>query len=64
MNKKKITPEQEAYVKAEKVLKICENFIREMDIGCSEKIYQCDHVIENAYQFIKDICDVVGYIED
>jgi len=40
---------------------VCKNFIQEQDIGFPETIYQCDWVIENAYEFIEDVCDVVGY---
>jgi hypothetical protein len=27
-----------------------------------ETIYQTDRVIENAYEFIEEICNVVGYV--
>lgn len=40
---------------------VCKNFIEGQEIGCPETIYQCDWVIENAYEFIEDVCDVVGY---
>lgn len=43
---------------------IVKNYIEEQRIICSETIYQCDHVIENSYEFIEDCCDVVGYFED
>lgn len=42
---------------------LCEEFIREQDIGCVEKIHQTDSVIENAYTFIENICYIVGYSE-
>lgn len=41
--------------------KVCEKFISDQDIGHAETIYQCDWVIENAYEFIEEVCDVVGY---
>lgn len=43
---------------------IVKNYIEEQRIICSETIYQCDHVIENSYEFIEDCCDAVGYFED
>lgn len=43
---------------------ICVKFIEEQKIHYPETIYQTDWVIENAYGFIEDICDEVGYLED
>jgi len=43
---------------------LCAAFIREQRIRCAETIYQTDRVIENAYEFIEKICDLVGYLED
>lgn len=40
---------------------VCQKFINEQEIGCVETIYQTDWVIEHAYEFIEDVCDVVGY---
>jgi hypothetical protein len=40
---------------------VCEKFIENQRISCPETIGQCDRVIENAYDLIEDICDVVGY---
>jgi len=42
---------------------VVENFIQQEQINCSEKIAQTDSVIENAYEFIEDCCNVVGYYE-
>lgn len=42
----------------------CYEFIKSQNIGCPETIYQTDWVIENAYEFIEDVCDIVGYKED
>lgn len=42
----------------------CMKFIEEQGISCEETIHQCDWVIENAYGFIQDVCDIVGYVED
>ena len=43
---------------------VCLKFIEEQNISCEETIWQCDWVIENAYNLIGDICNVVGYNED
>ena len=40
---------------------VCEKFILDQKISCAEIVYQTDRVIENAYEFIEDVCDVVGY---
>ena len=37
-------------------------FIKDQEIGCAETIYQTDWVIENAYEFVEDVCNVVGYL--
>ena len=42
---------------------VCQGFIKAQDIHCAETIYQTDWVIENAYEFIEDVCEVVGYME-
>ena len=41
--------------------RICLDFIEKKKITCPETIYQTDRVIEGAYEFIQDICDIVGY---
>lgn len=48
----------------DKVLQICQRFVVDQKITCPECIYQSDRVIENAYQFIQELCDVVGYYDD
>ena len=40
---------------------VCERFIKDQEVGHPETIYQCDRVIENAYDFIYNVCNVVGY---
>ena len=40
---------------------VCVKFIEEQEIGCADTIHQCDWVIEHAYEFIEDVCEVVGY---
>lgn len=49
---------------AYELLKLCQNFIRDQRIACAEDVYQTDRVIENAYEFIEEICEIVGYVED
>jgi hypothetical protein len=48
--------------KEEELLELCERFIQEQNIFCAETIYQSDHVIENAYEFIENVADIVGYL--
>lgn len=45
----------------ERLLAHCRAFISKQGITCPETVYQCDWVIENAYEFIEGICDIVGY---
>ena len=39
------------------------NFIDEQQISCAEAIAQNDYAITNAYDFIEQLCDIVGYYE-
>lgn len=48
----------------EKLTEIVRKFIDEQDIWCAETVCQSDRVIENAYAFIMELCEVVGYKED
>jgi hypothetical protein len=43
---------------------VCKKFIEENNITCSESVYQNDKVILNAYSFIEQICDIVGYDDE
>lgn len=47
-----------------KVEEIIKKFIEENKISCPECIYQCDWVIEHAYELIENLCDEVGYYEE
>lgn len=47
----------------DKIYDIIIQFRDEHHITCEEAIYQSDEVIENAYDFIYDLMNVVGYIE-
>lgn len=49
--------------KKELLWKLTKDFIKENEITCSDSIYQCDRVIANSYDFLKKICDIVGYHE-
>jgi hypothetical protein len=40
---------------------VCKKFVNDQEIDCAETIYQCDWVIENAYEFIQEVCEVVDY---
>ena len=50
--------------KEQELFERCKKFVEEQNIFCAETIYQSDRVIENAYEFIEDICDIVGYNDD
>lgn len=47
----------------EKVIQIIQEFIDDNNISCAEAIAQNDRVIENAYTFIYELCEIVGYKE-
>jgi hypothetical protein len=38
-------------------------FVEEQRITCPESVSQQDNVIVEAYGFIKDACDIVGYLD-
>lgn len=48
---------------ARKLWQVCAQFIQAQNISCAETVYQTDRVIENAYEFIEQVCDVVGYVD-
>ncbi len=41
----------------------CIKFIEILNIYDAETVYQTDRVIENAYVFIADVCEIVGYVD-
>lgn len=47
----------------DRLLAHCRAFIEAQNITCAETVHQTDRVIENAYEFIEGICDIVGYKE-
>lgn len=50
--------------KESRLTKIVEQFIADQEISHPEDIYQSDRVIINAYEFIEELCNVVGYLKD
>lgn len=49
--------------KEQELMEFCKKFIEEQQIWGGEVIFQSDHVIENAYEFIEGVCNIVGYME-
>lgn len=49
---------------SKKLEKLVRKFMQEQNITCAETIYQTDRVIEQAYDFIADLCEEVGYPAD
>lgn len=47
--------------KEQELFDLCGRFVAEQQISCPEAVYQTDRVIENAYELIESICDIVGY---
>ena len=45
----------------EQLLNECKKFIKDQQITCADTIYQSDRIIENAYEFIERICNIVGF---
>lgn len=45
----------------QKLLELCQKFIKDNQIGCAETIGQSDRVIVNAYDFLEEMCELVGY---
>jgi len=59
----KVSNNIERKKKQKELWNLCETFIKENRIGCPETVGQCDWVIENAYDLIENICNIVGYDE-
>ncbi len=56
------SPEEKTAGETRKALyALCERFVVDNDIHCPETIWQMDHVIGNAYEFIEEICNTIGY---
>lgn len=54
---------QDDKIKQKKLFEHCKHFIEKQKIHCAETIYQSDGVIENSYEFIEGICDIIGYYD-
>jgi hypothetical protein len=50
--------------RGDEALSVIRKFVDDNDIACEETVYQSDRVIENAYEFIAALCEIVGYKED
>lgn len=46
------------------VIDIIRKFVDDNDIYCNETIYQTDRVIESGYDFISELCHLVGFKEN
>lgn len=46
------------------LLEATKQFMNAQKITCEETIYQSDRVIENAYDFIAELCEIVGYPDE
>ena len=56
------SPEEKSAAEIRKALyALCERFVVDNEIHCPETIWQMDHVIGNAYEFIEEICNTIGY---
>lgn len=51
------------HIDKDKLLKAVIEYVNKNQISHPETIYQCDHVIESACEFIEELCDIVGYYE-
>lgn len=47
----------------ERLVKEVRKFLDDNKIHCPETIYQTDHVIQNAYEFIEILANIVGYVD-
>lgn len=45
----------------DKLFELCTKFVKDNHISCEDAIGQCDWIIENANDLIRDICNIVGY---
>lgn len=50
--------------KQQELYNLCKKFVADQNIHCADTVYQSDRVIENAYVFIEQICNIVGYHEE
>jgi len=45
----------------DKLWQLCRAFVENNKISCPETVYQSDHVIEHGYDFITEVCKIVGF---
>jgi len=43
--------------------KLCAKFVEDNNITCAETVYQSDRVIRNAYMFMHEVCEMVGFVD-
>lgn len=55
--------DKECMTDAQEVYELCKEFIEEQRIWSAECVYQSDRVIENAYELIANICEIIGYVD-
>lgn len=48
-------------IKKDQLWQLAERFIDINDIFSSENVYQSDNVIEEAYDFLDNMCEIVGF---
>jgi len=53
-----LTPDEQSALET-----LCRTFINDQHIYTDETIFQSDHIIENAYDLIAEICKIIGYCE-
>lgn len=54
---------EDKIAKALQLYDIVEQFINDNKIWDGECVYQSDRVIENSYDFVHQLCSIVGYID-
>lgn len=45
------------------VLQTIQNFVKEHEISCEDAVFQSDKVIDNALDFIYNLCELTGYYD-
>ena len=60
---KEVESLREEIEETSKLWKVCEGFIKKHNISEAYCIYSNDNIILGAYDFIEDVCDIVGYEE-
>jgi len=48
----------------QKLWDLCQSFVKDQKVSCSECVWQSDRVIENAYELIDKMCKLVGFFKD